>query len=369
MDDTQTMKETQPNLDDRPLVTFALVAYNQEKYIREAVEGAFSQTYVPLEIILSDDFSSDRTYEIMQEMAIAYQGIHKVTAIQQDTNLGTVRHVIAIANKAQGNLLVLNAGDDISYPDRTSALANKWLQSGASALYSNYDLMSEKGGLIKNNLYFLEHPHTKMLFRSSKTARRVGGKFQSVPGFAAAYRTTFWSHLPPPDQRLLVEDGLATILLNMNGELIAHVDQPLISYRKTPNSLSMRTSGPSTVEIMAQEAKISDRGKDISHRITYILNCGYVSTERIEPSVLKALKCHQHHGDMISGFWQQSYFHRLRYVTRVRTVSDFRFIFPRLFGKQVFLFFKKCLFRMRFILTQLAASFTRNPSAHEGEKT
>ena len=45
---------------DRPLVTFALFAYNQEQYIREAVEGAFSQTYEPLEIILSDDCSSDR---------------------------------------------------------------------------------------------------------------------------------------------------------------------------------------------------------------------------------------------------------------------------------------------------------------------
>ena len=44
---------------DRPLVTFALFAYNQEKYIREAVEGAFAQTYAPLEIILSDDCSTD----------------------------------------------------------------------------------------------------------------------------------------------------------------------------------------------------------------------------------------------------------------------------------------------------------------------
>lgn len=40
-----------------PLVTFALFAYNQEKFIREAVEGAFAQTYESLEIILSDDCS------------------------------------------------------------------------------------------------------------------------------------------------------------------------------------------------------------------------------------------------------------------------------------------------------------------------
>jgi glycosyltransferase involved in cell wall biosynthesis len=42
------------------------------------VEGAFSQTYSPLEIILSDDCSSDRTFEIMEEMAREYQGPHLV---------------------------------------------------------------------------------------------------------------------------------------------------------------------------------------------------------------------------------------------------------------------------------------------------
>ena len=60
--------------DERPLVTFALFAYNQEQFIREAVEGAFAQTYEPLEIILSDDCSTDRTFEIMQEMASACEG-------------------------------------------------------------------------------------------------------------------------------------------------------------------------------------------------------------------------------------------------------------------------------------------------------
>ena len=52
-----------------PLVTFALFAYNQEAFIREAVASALSQTYEPLEIILSDDCSTDRTFAIMQELA------------------------------------------------------------------------------------------------------------------------------------------------------------------------------------------------------------------------------------------------------------------------------------------------------------
>ena len=64
---SKTPDQMPDNVTDRPLVTFALFAYNQEEFIREAVEGAFAQTYEPLEIILSDDCSSDRTYEIIQE--------------------------------------------------------------------------------------------------------------------------------------------------------------------------------------------------------------------------------------------------------------------------------------------------------------
>ena len=60
MDDSMATTEQ-----GRPLITFALFAYNQEKYIEEAVQGAFLQTYSPLEIILSDDGSTDRTFEII----------------------------------------------------------------------------------------------------------------------------------------------------------------------------------------------------------------------------------------------------------------------------------------------------------------
>ena len=57
-------EEMPDNATDRPLVSFAQFAYNQEKYIREAIEGAFAQTYEPIEVILSEDYSTNRTFEI-----------------------------------------------------------------------------------------------------------------------------------------------------------------------------------------------------------------------------------------------------------------------------------------------------------------
>ena len=88
---------------DRPLVSFAVIAYNQERFIREAIEGAFAQTYEPLEIILSDDCSPDRTFDIMQEMAAAYDGPHKVVLNRNEPNLGLVPHVNRILEFVRAN--------------------------------------------------------------------------------------------------------------------------------------------------------------------------------------------------------------------------------------------------------------------------
>jgi len=119
---------------DRPLVTFALFAYNQEEFIRDAVQAALSQTYTPLEIILSDDFSPDTTFSIMQEMAAAYDGPHRVIARRNPLNMGTAMHVQAVANEMLGEFMVVAAGDDISRNDRVERLIDAWDEDGRKAV-------------------------------------------------------------------------------------------------------------------------------------------------------------------------------------------------------------------------------------------
>ena len=96
----------------RPAVTFGLVAYNQEKYVAAAIQGAFAQTCPAMEIILSDDCSPDGTFTIMQEMADAYRGPHTVRARREPANVGLVQHMINLARVAEGDLLVIAAGDE-----------------------------------------------------------------------------------------------------------------------------------------------------------------------------------------------------------------------------------------------------------------
>ncbi|MGC8706738.1 MAG: glycosyltransferase family 2 protein, partial [Desulfurella sp.] len=52
---------------DKPKVTIAIPAYNQAKYIKQAIDSALNQDYPNLEVIVSDDASLDDTRQIVKE--------------------------------------------------------------------------------------------------------------------------------------------------------------------------------------------------------------------------------------------------------------------------------------------------------------
>ncbi len=139
--------------EEQPLVTFALFAYNQDKFIREAVEGAFSQTYSPLEIILSDDCSQDKTFDIIKEMVDNYKGPHKLVLNRNEKNLGLVEHVNKIFEKCSGELVVLAAGDDVSVPERVATLVDHWgTEPNISAISSGFININSEGEVIDKSI-------------------------------------------------------------------------------------------------------------------------------------------------------------------------------------------------------------------------
>ena len=93
-----------PETPERPLVSFFVTAYRQEHLVRASIEAAFAQTWSPLEILLSDDCSPDGTFAVMQEMAAAYSGPHRVILNRNPKNLGITAHVDRIMELDLGRL-------------------------------------------------------------------------------------------------------------------------------------------------------------------------------------------------------------------------------------------------------------------------
>lgn len=122
----------------QPLVSLCIPFYNQEKIVKDAVEGALSQTYENLEIVLSDDCSKDGTYEKIKELTKNYNGPHKIIINRNKTNLGLVPHVNKILFElCSGEYIFINGGDDIPLRNRVSDGIEYFLNdSSISALTS-----------------------------------------------------------------------------------------------------------------------------------------------------------------------------------------------------------------------------------------
>lgn len=128
-------KEMSPN-SPCPLVSFCVKCFNQRQFIEQALDGAFSQTYRPLEIVISDDGSTDGSSEIIRRKIHKYQSsggdIPIVFNVNPD-NLGNLGNWIVFGNLAHGELLVKADGDDISLPERTEMIVKSWLATGKRA--------------------------------------------------------------------------------------------------------------------------------------------------------------------------------------------------------------------------------------------
>ena len=214
---------------DRPLVTFALLAYNQEKYIRKALEGAFSQTYEPLEIILSDDCSSDRTYEIMQEMAAAYDGPHEVRVRRSEDNRGTLGHILDVAQFANGTFLVVAAGDDISLPERTARLIPCFTDTTVVAGSSDDEIIDESGSSLNTHLGRFDLRDSWYLHDPAW-----------LHGASAVYRTSFLHDLPKSNAKLLYEDQIFSDLIGAMEKRAFRIKDQLIKYRFHDHNISSR---------------------------------------------------------------------------------------------------------------------------------
>lgn len=97
-----------------PLVSISCITYNHENFIRVAIEGFLMQeTTFPVEILIHDDASTDRTAEIIQEYQQKYP--HLIFPIYQTENQHSKGVKISATYqfpRARGKYIALCEGDD-----------------------------------------------------------------------------------------------------------------------------------------------------------------------------------------------------------------------------------------------------------------
>ncbi len=215
-------------MSNKPVISVIVPTYNQENYVQEAILSVFSQTYQPLEVILSDDCSKDSTFEIMQKLVSEYNGPHKLILLRNNYNLGVCAHVNKLVKIASGELIVGAAGDDISVPERVAKIYDKFEESGfkAKAIYSDfYNLIDHK--LIEGN-YTINESNATLI-------NHIKGKFITVGAVSCYHRAVFNKFEPLSDSN--AEDNILGFRALLLGQ-IGFISEKLVQYRRHQKSIT-----------------------------------------------------------------------------------------------------------------------------------
>lgn len=223
---------------NRPLLTFAVAGYKQEKFIREGVEAALAQTYSPLEIILSDDCSPDRTFEIMSEMAKAYRGPHKIVLNRNPSNFGLGKHVNRILELVHGEYLVVAAGDDVSFPTRTEAVFNAWEHSGRKARVIQCGTMDidDAGKLLGGPESAADVGEIKYTEQRPSLESYVSTLRPGIFGCALGYDPALFRVFGPLPEALIHEDNAIALRALISGPML-FVNTRLLKRRIHSNNI------------------------------------------------------------------------------------------------------------------------------------
>ncbi|MDY0572154.1 glycosyltransferase family 2 protein [Pasteurella multocida] len=101
-------------MENKPLVSVLICAYNVEKYIEECINAVINQTYKNLEIIIVNDGSSDNTYFLLKKLA---EKDNRIKILNFNNHIGIISALNEGLKEIAGEYIARTDSDDITKPD------------------------------------------------------------------------------------------------------------------------------------------------------------------------------------------------------------------------------------------------------------
>ena len=94
-----------------PKVSVLVLAYNQERYIAQAIQSALDQqTEFAIEIVIGEDCSTDRTRDILKRLAEDNPDL--IRLLLREKNLGGTENFYDTLRQCRGEYVAMLEGDD-----------------------------------------------------------------------------------------------------------------------------------------------------------------------------------------------------------------------------------------------------------------
>jgi cellulose synthase/poly-beta-1,6-N-acetylglucosamine synthase-like glycosyltransferase len=211
----------------RPLVSVIIPARNEEKVIGSTIRSVLESDYEPKEVVVVDDGSTDRTFEI----ASIYQG-PKVKVLRRELGgRGKARALNFGLRFARGEVIVLMDADTIISRDAIKELVRKLQDPRVSAVAGNVMVRNKVNLLTK--LQAIEYIATFHLFRKGLS---VLGAVPIISGALGAFRRNVLESSGLYDIDTLTEDFDVTLKALKSGKIV-QASSYALAFTEAPEKL------------------------------------------------------------------------------------------------------------------------------------
>lgn len=233
---------------DSPLISIVVCTYNGERFLDEQLQSVISQTYQNLEIIISDDHSTDATITILKK----YENLKNVSIIYKEKNVGFTKNFESAASLAKGRYIAFSDQDDIWLNSKIEKLYNTI--SNYSLVYSNSILIDDKG--MSLNKCLSDFRKMKDIIKDSR-----GFAFHNVvSGHTMMIDRELLPYAFPIPEKFYHDWWIAIQAANING--IIFLNEPLTFYRQHTDTVT-KTIVDKTVGSRKREKRHQDYLQDL----------------------------------------------------------------------------------------------------------
>lgn len=131
------------------LVSIITPSFNSEKFISDTIQSVVNQTYNNWELIIVDDFSADKTVEIVKECALKDK---RIRLFELDKNYGTGMARNFGLNKSTGRFIAFLDADDLWKSEKLKIQIDFLEKNHQFFTFSFYDCIDENGNSLNKTV-------------------------------------------------------------------------------------------------------------------------------------------------------------------------------------------------------------------------
>ena len=229
------------NQQNKPLVSIIIITYNSADTVIETLDSALGQTYKNIEIIISDDCSSDDTLEVCRRWIREHDDSNKrIKLVETKKNTGVAGNCNRGLRVAQGQWIKTIAGDDILTPTSVETYMS-YVTEYPCTRHLIADLTRFTGSF--NERRFIEaRQKSFFVYRKDATASwqySIAQKMFIGSGPTYFIHTDTLREIGGYDERFpMQEDYPLFIKMLRMGYKMEYINQPTVYYRVSATSLS-----------------------------------------------------------------------------------------------------------------------------------